>query len=513
MNMNIRRASVVAVAALLWAVSAVSADSDEQRAAAAARQWRQAHEHQLLEEYISFLRIPNVSRDLPNVRRNAEFVLGMLTQRGIQARLIETPGAPVVYGEWLTPGATRTYVFYAHYDGQPVDASRWSTPPFDPVLRTARLDKGGAAIPLPSIGQPINPEWRIYARSSSDDKAQIDAIVNAVSSLKAAGLRPRANIKMVFDGEEEINSPSLEGVLRSNRDLLKADLWLICDGPGHPSGRQTVTFGARGVQQIEVTVYGPRVELHSGHYGNWAPNPAMMLAQLLASMKDADGRVTIDGFYDGVVPLSPAELQAISEMPDEDLALMKEFGLARVEGNGRRLPELRALPSLNVRGMTSARVGAEAANVIPATATAALDLRLVKGIGHAEQADRLIAHIRKQGYYVTTAEPDDATRLRYPKIARVVVDETGYDSVRTPMDLPAAGAVIDAVRSAQPQVILEPTMGGSVPLAMIERTLDTHTIVLPVANYDNNQHSSNENIRIQNLWNAIEVHAALLLMQ
>src|SRR4051812_26924727 len=258
------------------------ADSDEARAARMARAWRQAHEHELLADYLTFLAIPNVSRDRPNIQRNADFVLKMLTSRGIQARLLESGGGnPIVYGEILTPGATHTYTLYAHYDGQPVDPRSWATPPFEPVLRTARLDRGGSIVSLPAAGTPIDPEWRVYARGSSDDKAQVFAILSAFDALKASGIALRSNVKFVFDGEEEINSPSLAPILSSNPSLFKSDLFIVCDGPEHPSGQQTITFGARGVQMLELTVYGAKNELHSGQYGNWAPNPAMMLAQLL----------------------------------------------------------------------------------------------------------------------------------------------------------------------------------------------------------------------------------------
>ncbi len=505
---------VALVCALALLTYPLPAGAQENRAARVASEWRQSHERQIIEEYFEFLKIPNVSRDKTNIRRNAEYLLKMMNTRGIASRLFEAPDtAPVVYGELLAPGATHTYVFYAHYDGQPVDPKDWATPPFKPVLRTRRLDNGGEIIPVLTHGQPIDPQWRIYARSASDDKAQILALLTAVDALRAAGLKPRANIKFVFEGEEEIGSPNLHKILSANRDLLKADLWLICDGPEHPSGHQTVTFGARGVQPLEITVYGPKRELHSGHYGNWAPNPALMLSQLLASMKGADGRVTIDHFYDGIVPLSELEKNAIAETPDEDEALRRDMWLGRTDGGGKRLAELINLPSLNIRGLASAHVGTQAANVIPATATAAIDLRLVKGVPHEQQAARVIDHIRKQGYYVTTSEPDEQTRLANPKVARVVVDPSGYDAVRTRMDLPIAQRVIAVARSVRSPVVLEPTSGGSVPLVVIEDILGVPTLSIPVVNYDNSQHSNNENVRLLNLWNGIEMQTALLMME
>jgi acetylornithine deacetylase/succinyl-diaminopimelate desuccinylase-like protein len=304
----------------------------------------------------------------------------------------------------------------------------------------------------------------------------------------------------------------LEKILAANKDLVANDLWLICDGPVSQDGRPLIAFGARGIAEVEITVYGPRVELHSGHYGNWAPNPAMMLAHLLASMKDQNGHVLVEHFYDGIAPLSETEKRAIAQAPNLDRQLMNEFWLGSTEGAPKTLAELLTLPSLNIRGMASARTGAQASNVIPATATANIDMRLVKGMDHQQTAERLIEHIRKQGYFVFDHEPTADERRSHAKVARVVVAPGGYNSVRTPMDLPISQDVIRTVESARGPAVKMPIMGGSVPLDAIERTLGTHTIIVPIANHDDNQHSFNENLRIGNLWDGIDLMAALLTM-
>jgi acetylornithine deacetylase/succinyl-diaminopimelate desuccinylase-like protein len=237
-----------------------------------------------------------------------------------------------------------------------------------------------------------------------------------------------------------------------------------------------------------------------------------MLAQLLGSMKDADGRVLVENFNDGVVPLNAIELKSIAEA-GSDGAQQKELGLARVDGSGKSLGELINLPSLNIRGMSSGRIGEQAANIIPTNATAAIDLRLVKGVTKEGQVARVIAHIRKQGYHVVTADPDDATRLAYPRIAKVVVNADGYNAVRTPMDLPLAQNVLATARSVRSPIAVQPTSGGSVPLDMIVDVLGTQTISVSTANYDNNQHSNNEDIKLLNLWNGFETHAALIMME
>ena len=512
--MRVRSQALLVSLHLALLIGVASAADPQNSAARAARSWRASHERAIVGEYLDFLRVPNVSRDSANVRRNAALVRQMMEKRGLHPRFLETPGAaPVVYGEWLTPGAKHTYVFYAHYDGQPVTPTEWASPPFEPVLRTARLDRGGKVVTPPQGEQPLDPEWRIYGRAAADDKLQIAAILNAIDALRAARMMPRANLKFVFEGEEEIGSEHLGDVLQANNDLLRADLWLICDGPQHSSGRQTLMFGARGVQSLEITLYGAKRELHSGHYGNWAPNPAMMLARLLASMKDEQGRVTIAHFYDGVAPLGPLERKALAEIPNDEAELKRDFWISGVEGGGRSLQELINQPSLNVRGLASAHVGEQATNVVPSTATADIDLRLVKGLEHKLQAQRVIDHITAQGYHVVSEEPDQATRMRYPKVAKVVVGEGGYDAVRTPMDLPAAQRVVEVMRSVRSPVVLQPTSGGSVPLAMIETILGTHTIMIPLANFDDSQHSRDENLVLGNFWNAIETQAALLTME
>ena len=460
-------------------------------AAAAARRWRQTHERPILAEFIDLLAIPNLASDDANIRKNAAAIVTLLEKRGVKAGLMEVTGAPpVVFGEIDTPGATRTLVFYAHYDGQPLDPKEWATPPWQPVLR----------------------DERIYARSASDDKAPILAIVTALDALKAEHIALHSNIKLVFEGEEEAGSPHLASILEKYKDQLGSDVWLICDGPVHQSRRQQIVFGARGVTTLDITLYGPSHELHSGHYGNWAPNPAMALARLLASMKDDDGRVLIDHFYDGIQPLSEIERRAVAEAPDVDRDLMRELSLGRTEGGGKKLVELLNFPSLNIRGMSSSRTGAQASNVIPSTATASIDIRLVKGIDHEAAEQRVIDHIRKQGYFIVETEPDAETRRSHPRVARVTVERGGYNASRTSMDLPISQLVLKTAEAARGPVVKLPTMGGSVPLYMIDQILHVPTITVPIANHDNNQHSFNENIRLQNLWDGIELMAALLAM-
>ena len=499
----------LAILTLLPAV--VLAQSDP--AAQAARQWRHQHERAILEEFVALLAIPNVTGDRANIQRNAALIVRMMEKRGIAARLVSVPGAnPLVFGELRTPGATRTLVFYAHYDGQPIEPTEWATPPFAPVLRNRPLENGGSIVPLASVGPSIDPEARLYARSAADDKAPIVALMAALDAIRSAGLKTRSHIKFIFEGEEEAGSPNLETMLAANKALFSGDLWLVCDGPLYQTRQQSIIFGARGIATFDLTVYGPRAELHSGHYGNWAPNPALSLARLLASMKDPrNDRVLVEGFYDQVEPLSELEKKAIADAPAVDAALMDELWLGSTDGRPDTLNELITRPSLNIRGMASARVGLTATNIIPATATATLDVRLVKKMSVQRTLDVLREHIRQQGYFVVDTDPSADERRTHARVARLVLLR-GAEAARTSMDRPVSQAVIRTVESVRGRAVALPTMGGQLPLDAIERATGAPTIVIPIGNHDNHQHSSNENLRIQNLWDGIELMAALLML-
>jgi len=480
-------------------------------ASLAARKYRQQHERLILDEFVTLLAIPDITDDKANIQRNAQFIVKMMEKRGVTSRLVSVAGSnPVVFGEIRTPGATRTIVFYAHYDGQPLDPKEWATPPFTPTLREKRLESDGQVIPLPAAN--FNPEWRLYARGAADDKAPIIAIMTALDAMKAAGIKSKANIKFAFEGEEEAGSANLEAILASNKALFSGDVWLMCDDPLYQTRQQLVAFGARNIVRIDLTTYGAKGELHSGHYGNWAPNPAMQLAKLLASMKDDDGRVLIEHFYDQIEPLSPLENRAIQEAPAVDKDLIREFGIPSTEGGGRKLAELITLPSLNVRGMASARTGAQASSVIPATATASIDMRLVKGIDPKHQSELVLDHVRKQGYFIIDHDPSNEERAAHAKIVRAVV-RSDNSAIRVSMDLPISQEIIRTVESARGPTVKLPNMGGGLPLMNVARPLNgVPTIVIPIGNHDNNQHTYNENLRLQNLWDGIELMAALLAM-
>src|SRR6266446_5455037 len=473
------------------------------------RDYRMDNEDRIIRELSEFLAIPNIASDTPNIQKNAAHLVEMLEARGIETHLLPISGrGPVVFGKLISAEAKRTVIFYAHYDGQPVDAAAWTDgKPFEPVLRDAAIEAGGKRIPFPANsarhGAVYHDDWRIYARSASDDKSPIVALLAGIDALRAKKIPLGVNLKVIFEGEEEAGSTNLQRTLELHKNLLGADLLITADGPVHQSGQPLVFFGNRGDIGIGVTVYGPVRALHSGHYGNWAPNPAMELSRLLASMRDENGRVLIEGCYDDVVPLSPIEKEALSKMPDNDAELERKLGIAKPEGGGKKLVELIHEPSLNVRGLRSAYVGDAAQNVVPEKAEASIDARLVKGEDPRAKYEQIVGFIRKQGFYVIDHEPTMDEHREHAKIAKIV-DEGGYRASRTPMDLPVSKALVQVVQDATGgDAVIAPTLGGSVPMYIFE-DLGLPWIGVPIANYDNHQHSSDENLRLGQFWRGIE---------
>lgn len=504
--------------ALALALGTAAAPVEGQENAVAARSvvervrgYRERNEGTIVRELMQLLSIPNVASDSVAIRRNADLLARMMERRGIETRLLHVPGSPpAVYGELRAPGALRTVMLYAHYDGQPVDPGQWAGDPWTPVLRDGLLPDVAREIPLPSIGGRFDPQWRLYARSASDDKSPIVAMLSAIDALRAAGIPPSVNLKFFLEGEEEAGSPHLREMLERHRDLLRADVWIFGDGPVHQSRRMQVVFGVRGVVGLEMTVYGPSRALHSGHYGNWAPNPAALVARLLASMRDEDGVITIPGFYDDVRPLSAAERAALASVPDADSALRRELALARTEAGDARLIERITLPALNVRGIETGSVGERAANAIPTEARASVDFRLVPDQTPASVRAFVERHIRLHGYHVVSEHPSDSLRRAHPRVVRLQW-EGGYPATRTSVDHPAAYAVLRVLDEALgTPMIRVPTLGGSLPMYLFEEILGAPLLVVPIVNHDNNQHAANENLRLQNLWDGIEMYAVLM---
>jgi acetylornithine deacetylase/succinyl-diaminopimelate desuccinylase-like protein len=511
-----RTTSKIIIAILFLAIACQSLNAQSRTMV---EQYVGQHQQEIMNELVSLLSIPNVASDKANIRKNAEQLRQMLSRRGFVAEILETDVNPLVYGELRVVGASRTILWYAHYDGQPFDAKLWKQESaFKPILRDGRMEDGAKEIPDFSSLKTYSSNARVYARSASDDKAPIVALLAAIDALRASGRQPTSNVRVILDGEEEASSRGLISSLPKYRDKYRADMMLVLDGPLHSSGRPTLVFGGRGIFTLDLTVFGPKFALHSGHYGNWVPNPAMDLMQLVSSMKDANGRVLVEGFYDDVAPFTAEEKRILASVPDDPKELMQFFGIARTDKVGASLQEALQYPSLNVRGLRSAYTGADARTVIPESATASLDIRLVKETDPDRMMRRLRDHVRQQGYQIVDKEPDDATRAKYPRIVMLSSGSggatfSGTKAYRTEMSHPVSVEITNVMQRTwnEPPVRIR-TMGGTVPMAPFEEMFSFPIISIPVVNFDNNQHSENENLRLENLWKAVVTFAGVLAM-
>lgn len=471
--------------------------------------WRAQHERQIVDELLQLVAIPNVAGDAAGIRRNAEALEALFIKRGFQVEKTSGPGSPVILARLDVPAPRGVITLYIHYDGQPVNAAEWTRcQPFAPCVYGAN-----GPVTIDANTKTIDPQWRVYGRSAADDKAPIVAVLNAVEALRATGSGPAWSLRVVLDGEEEAGSANFRRFASANGDTLKADLAITLDGPRHPSGRPTLYFGVRGGTGLTLTVFGAKADLHSGNYGNWAPDPSMRLARLLASMKDDAGRVTIAGFYEAVTPLTPTEVRAIAEMPNVEAGLKKDFGVAMPERPEERLERKLNEPTLSILAMEAGGgLKAPPRTAIPASAAARLEMRLVHGIEPAKQNALVVAHLRTQGYFVVEGrDPTDEERSTQPLIARVDL-RSGTTAPRVSMDDPMARAVVTALTRSGATLVRLPTLGGTMPFATFSEDLKLPTVGLSIVNHDNNQHGPDENLRLQNLWEGIEMLAAIMTM-
>jgi acetylornithine deacetylase/succinyl-diaminopimelate desuccinylase-like protein len=490
--------------ALIFCFFANSVVADPAAVARQAREWRTRHQQQILGEFSDLLAIPNLASDAPNIQRNADAIRALCEKRGLTTRLLSLEGAPpIVIADLTAPNAKRTIAFYAHYDGQPVDPARWKSDPWKPVMR----DQNGKDIDWRSA-KAIDPEWRLYARSAGDDKAPIIAMLAAIDALHSANAKSPVNIRFIFEGEEEAGSPHLAAYLAKYPKELRPDAWVLCDGPVHQSRRMELSFGARGMIDLELTVYGPVKGLHDGHYGNWVPNPIVRLTHLIDSMRDETGRILIKKFYKDIKAPTAAEREALKKIPNVETELRREFQINATEGAGKPLNELLMLPALNVRGIQAGHVGAQASNTIQTEANASIDFRLVPNETPDSIKPLVERHIEDQGYKIVHEPPDAATRMANAKIVKVNWG-AGYPPARTALDLPLSREVASIMTAAGHEPIRLPTVGGSIPMYLFQQPNETPVIGLPIANHDDNQHAADENLRLQNLWDGIEIYAVL----
>ncbi|MBB4080677.1 acetylornithine deacetylase/succinyl-diaminopimelate desuccinylase-like protein [Lewinella aquimaris] len=462
-----------------------------------------------LPQFIDFLSLSNDAHIEGQLEPNLQWLEREYSKRGFTTQRLPNEGIDLLLLGFPAEDANaETVLFYGHVDGQPVDPSKWVlAPPFNPVYGTMAVDEAGSIQyeNAELTARPDTSDVRLFARSSSDAKAPIMMFLVAWDQMIADGKRPAYHVKFIVDPMEEGSSPDLPGAVETHREALAADHLVILDGPVHAINEPTLVGGARGIATARLTVYGPRLPQHSGHYGNYAPNPALRLAQLLGSMKDQQGRVTIAGYYDGI-ELDEATREMMAGVPDDPRQIREAIGFSEPDGVGENLQEALQYPSLNIRGMSSGWVGSAARTIIPATAVANLDLRLVK----ESDGDRLLElveqHIKNQGFHLIPdgREPTDQERLDYPRLASFS-GRSEYGAFRTDLNGPTGTWLQRALTNTfgEPPVLVR-TMGGSVPIAPFVNTLDVPAIVLPLVNPDNNQHSPNENIRLSNYFRGVE---------
>lgn len=482
------KTGIAAILTVLWGVAVLPAQQKQVPAAGnPVEQYILAHQPDVLREFTHFLAIPNMASDSENIQKNADALTAMLQKRGLKTQLLQVENAPpAVFGEMPAVSGKRTVIFYAHYDGQPVQKRDWKQDPWQPA----------------TVGD------RIYARSASDDKAAIIGLLTALDALQATHQEPSVNLKFFFEGEEEAGSPHLDKILAKYADRLQSDLWVICDGPIYQNGQPLLVFGSRGVVTAAITAFGPSRPLHSGHYGNWAPNPIVELAQLIARMRSTEGEITIPHFYDPVRPLTDAEKNALQNLPNLDMQLKDEFILGRSEGHGT-LPELIMKPALNLDRIEGGGTGPNPANAVPSSATAYIDFRMVPNQTPEIVHEQVESYLRQLSYFIVHQPPAPTELVAHPHLVQVTWGP-GYPPQRTPIDAPVSQAFIKAEKTATGHdLLIMPTLGGSTPSFLFEEQFKVPVILLPIANFDNNQHAANENIRVEYLMNGIRIYAAV----
>ena len=471
-------------------------------------------EKQTLSSFRTFyelLSLPNDAHFPADIEKNLLWCEKAFSKRGFSTQRLETSTVPLLLASRQEKNATKTVLIYLQIDGQPVDPSKWEQEnPWKPTLKEKGPDGKWKAISYDKLYEGYNPDWRIFARAAADAKGPAAAFLGALDALAELKCKPNYNLKVIMDFEEELGSPQLAGAVARNKELIAADMLLIYDGPRHISNKPTLSFGARGIAEITLTVYGPRNPVHSGNYGNYTPNPAMRLAQLLASMKNEEGLVTIPGFYDGVV-LTQQEKDILKQVPDDDSAIRKFLGIAAPDKIGDNFQESIQYPTLNIRGMNALYVGKEARTLIPDKAVAEIDIRLVP----TSSAERLISLVRKQveekGYHLTVGEPNEEERMTYGHLASFN-SKISYGSFQTPFDsAPGIFLTRAMTRVFGSQPVRIRMMGGSIPISPFVTTLGIPAVSVPTVNPDNNQHAENENIRVGNYAEALRTFLAILL--
>jgi acetylornithine deacetylase/succinyl-diaminopimelate desuccinylase-like protein len=460
--------------------------------------------------YRDLLSLPNDASFPDDILRVLEWLEAAFGDRGFDTERLAMPGSDALLATRDAPGTDRTVLIYLQADGQPVDTTRWfQDSPWVPVLKEQTAEGEWEIIPWDGLYGERDEDWRMFARSASDSKGPIAQFLTALAILDEEGVTPDFDMKVIIDTEEEMGSPHLPEALVRYQEELAADMLVIFDGPPHVSGEPTLTFGARGIATVTLTTYGPRVAQHSGHWGNYVPNPAVRLARIIASMKDDEGRVTIPGFYEGIT-IDEETREILSRVPDDIAALHQRMGIAAPDAVADNPQEAIQYPSLNIRGMNSGWVGTQSRTIIPPSATAEIDVRLVLE-SDPERLIRLIReHVEGLGYHLTTDEPTDEERARYPKLASFTYD-VSYRAYRTDFSSEVGRWLSSSfVHLFGEEPIRVRTSGGSIPISPFVTTLGVPAVSVGTVNPDNNQHSPNENLRVGDFLRGIRIITAVL---
>ena len=460
-------------------------------------------------ELREFVAIPNDALNADDIDSNLYWLRKKFTERGFNSTILETEGLPLFFAALPMDDNKPTILFYMHLDGQSVDATKWDQPdPYKVVLKSKTEDDWKTES-FSELNDDINYDWRLFGRSTSDDKGPIIMFLNAIDALKKDAIDIAFNVKVILDSEEEKSSAPLPQAVRTYKDLLKADFLVINDGPVHVSGKPTIVYGCRGITTLSITTHGPIKPQHSGHYGNYAPNPGFQLAQLLATMKDTNGKVLIKGYYDGI-SLDNATLAILKSVPDNADVINSNLAISNPEKVGGFYQEALQYPSLNIRGLGSGWVGEKARTIVPATATAELDLRLVPESDGTKLKNLVKEHIKNQGFHVMSTEPTLEDRLKFDKIV-TIKEGSVTDAFRTDLNNPFGNNIVKTMESKFGEKPVQiRIMGGTVPISPFINELKIPAFIVPMVNPDNNQHSPNENLKIGQIAYGIKLFYALL---
>lgn len=473
------------------------------------RPWIARNRRRILSDFLETASLPSQHDDSAGMAYAASRLAEAFSRRGLHSEVWNASvGAPAVFAMREARKPSRTLLLYAHYDGQPFVRQDWhQEDPQEPVVLDGRREDGGRQVD-PGSAEPTNA-WRVYGRGVADDRSGVQAILSALDALGGA---PTCTIKVFLDGQEEGGGPGIDEFVAAHRQQLSADAVIMLDGPQHASGLPTVFYGARGVASVDVTVHTALHALHSGNYGGFMPDANMWLAQLIATMADpGTGRVLVAGFYDDVPTLSDSAAAMLASVPDVSDDMAREFGIGRPD---RVTPSgMQAglnVPTLSIHTLAGGEVG----GVIPAHARARIALRLVAENDVARMLERIEDHIRRQGYVIVDHVPSREELLRSSRIAQVkrnLPSWTGAAAWRTDPGDRTVMALAAALRHAwHGHIVEERTFGGSVPAAGFIRGLRLPALGISIANFDDNQHAADENLRFGNLCDGIVTVAAIL---